>query len=310
MPPVIPAAASSDLLAPSAQYKREALKAVISILLFIIVYFALFVLSIGLVALCVYLGVMMMLVKIHWLTILLGLGLIGCSVMVQVFQVKFLFASSKTDESDIIEITESDHPKLFKSIRSLSERIGTPMPKKVFLSPDVNAAVFYNSSFWSMFLPVRKNLMIGMGLVNAVNVSQLEAVIAHEFGHFSQRSMKIGSWSYQVNRIIFDMLYNNNGFAEKLSSFASVHQVLYFFGKVTIKIVSRIQWVLRQMYKVVNRAYLGLSRQMEFHADLVAASHCGTNNIIGSLRQIQFADECYDTTMNACNKAWDKQGDV
>jgi hypothetical protein len=60
------------------------------------------------------------------------------------------------------------------------------------------------------------------------------------------------------------------------------------------------------MYKVVNKAYLGLSRQMEFHADLVAASHCGTNNIIGSLRQIQFADECYDTTMNACNKAWEK----
>jgi Zn-dependent protease with chaperone function len=216
MPPAITAAATADLLAPTAQYKREAFKAVLSILLFIIVYFALFVLSIGLVALCVYLGVMLMLVKIHWLTILLGLGLIGCSVMVLVFQVKFLFASSKTDESDSIEITESDHPKLFQSIRSLSERIGTPMPKKVFLSPDVNAAVFYNSSFWSMFLPVRKNLKIGMGLVNAVNVSQLEAVIAHEFGHFSQRSMKIGSWSYQVNRIIFDMLYNNNGFAEKL----------------------------------------------------------------------------------------------
>ncbi len=306
MPPAITATASPDLLAPSAQYKREALKAVLSIIAFIIVYFLLFVLSLGLVALCVYLGVILILVKIHWLTILLGLGLIGCSVMVLVFQVKFLFASSKIDESDSIEITESDHPKLFQSIRSLSERIGTPMPKKVFLSPDVNAAVFYNSSFWSMFLPVRKNLKIGMGLVNAVNVSQLEAVIAHEFGHFSQRSMKIGSWSYQVNRIIFDMLYNNNGFAEKLSSFASVHQILYFFGKVTIKIVSGIQWVLRQMYKVVNKAYLSLSRQMEFHADLVAASHCGTNNIIGSLRQIQFANECYDTTMNACNKAWEK----
>ncbi len=46
---------------------------------------------------------------------------------------------------------------------------------------------------------------------------------------------------------------------------------------------------------------------MEFHADLVAASYCGTNNIIGALRQIQFADECYDEAMNACNKAWAKK---
>jgi len=33
---------------------------------------------------------------------------------------------------------------------------------------------FYNSSFWSMFLPVRKNLEIGLGLVNSINISEFK----------------------------------------------------------------------------------------------------------------------------------------
>jgi hypothetical protein len=40
-----------------------------------------------------------------------------------------------------------------------------------------------------MFLPVRKKLEIGVGPVNSINASELKAVIAHEFVHFSKRSM-------------------------------------------------------------------------------------------------------------------------
>jgi Zn-dependent protease with chaperone function len=37
-----------------------------------------------------------------------------------------------------------------------------------------------------MFLPIKKNLQIGLGLVNSLNVSEFKAVMAHEFGHFTQ----------------------------------------------------------------------------------------------------------------------------
>jgi Zn-dependent protease with chaperone function len=193
---------------------------------------------------------------------------------------------------------------LFQTIYALAEEIGAPKPKKIFLSPDVNAAVFYHSSFWSMFLPVRKNLKIGLGLVNSLNVSELKAVIAHEFGHFSQRSMKVGSWVYQVNKIIYDMLHNNQGYARSLQKLAGVHSLVALFVQLTVKVVQGIQWLLHQMFKVVNKAYLGLSRQMEFHADLVAASVCGSNNIIHALRRSEFADACFSSTLDTCNAAW------
>lgn len=299
--------AQEALLAPSSQFKKEAVKAVFAIVGFILVYLLLFALSLAVVVLCFYLGIAILSAKIAFYTILFSLGIMGCGVMIFVFLVKFLFAESKADNSDSIEISEDEQPVLFQTIHALAEAAGAPRPKKIFLSPDVNAAVFYNSSFWSLFLPVKKNLKIGLGLVNTLNVSELKAVVAHEFGHFSQRSMKVGSWVYQVNKILHDMLFNNSGYVNSLDSFARVHSIISLCVQATVKVVQGIQWVLHQMFTVVNRSYLGLSRQMEFHADLVAASVCGSNNIINALRRSEFADTCFATTMEVCNTAWKEQ---
>ena len=43
-----------------------------------------------------------------------------------------------------------------------------------------------------MFLPVKKNLTMGLGLINSTTVSELKSILAHEFGHFS----KYESWNY------------------------------------------------------------------------------------------------------------------
>jgi hypothetical protein len=64
---------------------------------------------------------------------------------------------------------------------------------------DVNASVFYDSSFWSIIFPIRKNLQIRLGLVNKIIEQELKAILAHEFGCFSQRSTKVGSFVYDVN---------------------------------------------------------------------------------------------------------------
>jgi len=296
--------AHQDVLNVTQEFKKEAAKSIIAIAGFILVYVLLFAVSIGIVLLSLYGGMVIITFRPSFYTILIGLGLVGFGIMVFVFLIKFLFATSKTDNSDSIEVTSKDEPLLFQIINDLANEVGTSKPKKIFFTPNVNAAVFYNSSFWSMFLPIKKNLKIGLGLVNSVNVSELKAVIAHEFGHFSQRSMKVGSWVYQVNKIIYDMLYDNHGYANSLDSMSGMNAIFSFFVSLTIKVVQGIQWILRQMFTVVNKCYMGLSRQMEFHADLVAASICGSNNIINALKRTEFAEICFGATLDLCNEAW------
>ena len=54
------------------------------------------------------------------------------------------------------------------------------------MSPDVNAACMSRTSLVNLFVEPKKDLLIGLGLVNCVNLSEFKAVLAHEFGHFCQ----------------------------------------------------------------------------------------------------------------------------
>jgi predicted membrane protein len=161
--PANPADVPESITQPSAEFKKEVVKVMFSILLFFAVYILLVLLALALAAGCAYAGIMLIAAAPRLLTIAVGIGLIAVGVLVCFFLIKFIFAVSKTDQSRNIEIKEEDQPELFAFIRQVTKDTQTPFPKKIFLSPDVNAAVFYNSSFWSMLFPVKKNLLIGLG---------------------------------------------------------------------------------------------------------------------------------------------------
>src|SRR5690348_2582185 len=142
--------------------------------------------------------------------------------MVLYFLFKFLFKSSTVNRSAMKEITEKEHPMLFDFLERVARETQTRFPKKAYVSPHVNAFVFYNSNSWSMFLRVRQNLNIGLGLVNCVRISEFKAIIAHEFGHFSQKSMALGSYVYNVHPIIHDMLFDHPEYEDTLMGFGNI----------------------------------------------------------------------------------------
>jgi Zn-dependent protease with chaperone function len=289
------------LTEPSAAFKKEVSGVMGSIVVFFIVYVLLLVLSIALVIGCFYAGVAIIINAPRLITIVAGLGLMGVGVMIFIFLIKFIFSVSRYDKEHIVEIKEEEQPALFEFIRQLTKDTHTKFPKKIYLSADANACVFYDSSFWSMFFPVKKNLQIGLGLVNALNLSEFKAVMAHEFGHFSQRSMKLGSFVYNVNKVIHNMLFENKGFTGFLRGWANIDGIFALFAQITAGIAQGIQGILRGMYGFINKKYMGLSRQMEFHADAVAASVSGSKSLGTALRRIELAAACYDMTLEKCD---------
>lgn len=298
--PATPGNVPASATEVSPGFRREVKGVLGMIVLFFIVYLFLLAFGAALAAGCLYLGFVLFTSLSGFWGILAGLGIISVGVLVLFFLVKFLFAVNRSDMSSSVQITEEQQPVLFAFIRKVAADTQTQFPKKIFLSADVNASVSYNSSFWSMFLPVKKNLQIGLGLVNSISISEFKAVLAHEFGHFSQRSMKLGSFVYQVNRIIYNMLYQNSGYAQVLNGLGNLHGLLAIFTHITIAIVRSIQWILQQMYGLINRRYSSLSREMEFHADAVAASVSGSEALITSLRRLEIADTAYGLTIQHC----------
>lgn len=290
----------------SSTFKQKTTKAVFSIVAFILVYILLLALAAGLTAVCIAGGYMIIAAKPMFFTIIAGLGLASIGILILIFLVKFLFKKHKVDLSSYVEIFPEDQPKLFSLLEGIVNEVGTHFPKKVYVSHEVNASVFYNSSFWSMFFPIKKNLHIGMGLVNTVSEEELKAILSHEFGHFSQKSMKVGSYVYNVNQIIFNMLYDNESYNNLITSWANVNNYFAFFANIAVKIVGVIQSVLRKMYDVVNKSYMELSREMEFHADAVAATITGYMPLKTSLLRMDLADRSYRDVIDFYNSKFDE----
>lgn len=295
--PASPQNVDNSITEPSRAFKKEVAAVLGSIGIFIGTYVLLVAVAIALVGLCAFAGFWIITTIKNLWVVLFGVGLIGLGLMVLFFLFKFVFKTIRVDRSRMVEVTKKDQPALFDFIAKLAKETQTPLPKKVYLSADVNAAVFYDSSFWSMFFPVRKNLNIGLGLVNCLNISELKSVIAHEFGHFSQKSMKLGSYVYNVDQILHNLLYDNDDYAQTLQSWANISNVFAFFATLTTAIVKGIQEILLLLYRRINKRYLALSRQMEFHADAVAASVAGSASLVTALRKLDIAHSCYETVL-------------
>nr|WP_276904762.1 M48 family metallopeptidase [Pedobacter kyonggii] len=279
-----------NALQPSENFRKMARKSVQAILLFILTYVILVFGAVCLTILCAYAGLMLIAAKPMFLTIMLGGGLVCFGVLILVFLVKFIFKVNKIDRSHLTLIKKAEQPELFKMIDEIVAEVGTDFPKKVYLSSEVNASVFYDSSFWSMFLPVRKNLHIGLGLMNTISIDELKAILAHEFGHFSQKSMRTGSYVYNVNQVIYNTLYDNEGYGNFTQKLAGISSYFAIFVVLANKIITGIQFILKKNYDAVNLNHMALSREMEFHADTVAANVAGSEALITALHRLQLAD--------------------
>lgn len=286
--------------------RKHSIHVLFRIILFILVY-------IGLIALGVFLlwiayrfavwGILHLtsISSVRLILLLLGImiGGIGFSVMFGIYLVKFIFAKTQNINENRRLITEAECPALFKVIREVASATQCPMPKKVYLSPDVNACVFYDTSFWSIFFPVRKNLEIGLGLFTSTNTSELKGILAHEFGHFSQKSMKIGSSVYITNTVLYNLAFQEDKWDEWVDKWCMLPvQLIAIFGFLTRRFTNLVKKILQNMYKLVNRSYFRLSRQMEYDADAIACSYIGNQVFASALRKIEVLSSTFEMTRN------------
>lgn len=184
-----PAVVPERLTAPSSKYRRHAWLAMLGLGGFIAVYLGL-------------LG------WFGWTAYRLASGLVQGSggeqavwlwlvaigaAFLAVFMTKALIFNKRAErDTRALELSPAEQPELFAFLHRLADEAGAPRPHKVYLSAQVNAGVFYDLSLLNLLLPSRKNLDIGLGLVNVLNLGELKAVLAHEFGHCARCQGRAG----------------------------------------------------------------------------------------------------------------------
>lgn len=98
-----------------------------------------------------------------------------------------------------IVLGHDNAPALMMLIEDLAKKVGASNPDCVILDGEFNASVMELPRLgllgWS-----KTYLTIGLPLALALNPAQLEAVLAHEFGHLSGNHARFGNWIYRVRR--------------------------------------------------------------------------------------------------------------
>jgi Zn-dependent protease with chaperone function len=229
---------------------------------------------------------------------LLGIGYGFLSL----FMVKGLFIFSKSEKNPLDRyVTKEEEPVLFDYLYQLADEAGAPRPAKVFLSPRVNASVSYDLSILNLIIPSKKNLEIGIGLMNVLSLGELKAVLAHEFGHFAQRSMLLGRYVYVAQQIAVQIIVKRDILDKFLAGLSSIDIRISWVGWILSILVWAIRSLIEVIFSVVTIAQRALSREMEFQADLVAVSLTGSDALIHALHKLQSADEAYDQTIDTIN---------
>ncbi|XDD50667.1 M48 family metallopeptidase [Leptospira sp. WS92.C1] len=218
------------------------------------------------------------------------------SGLIALFMIKALFFVKKGSMREEYEITPEDQPQLFQFLYQLADETKAPRPHRVFLSPQVNACVFYDLSMLNFFFPSKKNLEIGLALVNILSISELKAVLAHEFGHFAQRSMAVGNWVYIAQQIAAHLIGRRDALDDFLRSVSRFDFRVAWIGWLLRIIIWSLRSAMESFFNLVVLAQRALSREMEFQADLVAVSVTGSDALIHALHKLQAADEAWETT--------------
>lgn len=215
-----------------------------------------------------------------------------------IFMWQALFFVRQGNAQPGVEITAEDEPELFEFLYDLADQVKAPRPHRVYVSPDVNACVFYDLSILNFLLPSKKNLIIGLGLVNSLTRFEVKAVVAHEFGHFAQRSMAVGRWVY-IGEQIAGHIIANRGFLDRTLDFiSSIDLRIAWIGWIMRLVVWSIRSLMETIFRIVIIAHRALSREMEFQADLVAVSVTGSDALVHGLYRLQPADEDWEQSIS------------
>jgi Zn-dependent protease with chaperone function len=294
--PSAPSGVPADLAKPGLRYRLQIALVLLALIPFLLLYLTLLAGALGLMVWAVWppgerAASPTEAWPVHLFLAALRISVLVLAVMLFAFLLKRFFKRGEGETSRYLEVTEPEQPELFRFIRSLCQEIRCRVPARVFLSHDVNAAVLYPTSILNLIVPPQKNLLIGLGLVNDLNLVEFKALLAHELGHFSQRTLRLDGYVCVAYQVIDNMVNARDRWDSWMIQGLGIPWVS-IFAVPLYGLAELTRWLLKAAFRVLNSAHLSLRRQLELNADLVAVSATGSDAPVHLLLKGDFSQAC------------------
>jgi Zn-dependent protease with chaperone function len=170
-------------------------------------------------------------------------------------------------------LTREDQPRLFAALDDVARAAEQAMPREVYLVPDMNAWVAQRGGI--MGVGSRRVMGVGLPLLQTLTVSQMRAVLAHEFGHYHGGDTALGPWIYKTR--------------------AAIGRTLHGLSQHTPLLMKPFEWYGKAFLRVTH----AISRRQELAADALSARVSGTATTIGALKATHGAGMAFEPYWHA-----------
>jgi heat shock protein HtpX len=168
-------------------------------------------------------------------------------------------------------LTADEHPDLFRVVGSVAQAARQPMPTEIYLVRELNAWVRSRGGF--MGFGSCRVMGLGLPLLQELTVSQLQAVVAHEFGHYTAGDVKLGPVIHQtraaIGRTIATLAQSGTAIVHM------IHKPFVWYG----------QFFLRFTHAI--------SRGQELQADALSARLVGPDALAAALKSVHEGGEAF-----------------
>jgi Zn-dependent protease with chaperone function/Tfp pilus assembly protein PilF len=193
--------------------------------------------------------------------------LLGAVVYTLVAVVRGVFARVEDEELGRL-LPREEAPQLWEIVEQVAERVGTRPVDVVYVTPAASIAVLERGGLLKKLRGAgQRNLILGLGALPGMTQGQFKAILAHEYGHFSERDTAGGNLARQVRHAMHRMAY-------------------------TLAVNGQARWYnpawlfINGFHRVFLRITLGASRLQEVLADRYAALTYGVESFIDGLTHI------------------------
>jgi heat shock protein HtpX len=169
-------------------------------------------------------------------------------------------------------IDADSQPHLVAIVDKVAEATGQAKPAEIYLVREMNAWV--SSRGGLMGFGSRRIMGIGLPILQQLTVSQLQGVLAHEFGHYHGGDVALGPWIYRTRAAIGRTVMTLTGSGVALIHM--IHKPFVWYGSFFLQFTQAI------------------SRHQELDADALAARLVGHESVTSGLKAVHSGTAAFD----------------
>jgi Zn-dependent protease with chaperone function len=169
---------------------------------------------------------------------------------------------------------------VYQVLAEVAKRVDTDPVDEVYLAPGSAIGVHQEGRGpFGIFGVKRRVLTLGMSTMHFLTVAELQAILAHEYAHFSHRDTFYSRFIYQVS--------------------LSIQQAVNGMGQSggNLNYVNPFYWFLVLYHQAYSLLSAGYSRSREFLADRMASSLYGSDVFTSALTKVCTDGSLFEMTV-------------